>query len=323
MNFGIGCWRFFLAFLVVISHLWKGMIGGPAAYAVWGFYVLSGYLMTLVLNEKYGPSINGLKRYAYNRFLRIYPLYWIASALGLLALIILPSYGISLSSLNPQFVLPLSLADYWHNITLIPVFGGGNFLVPVSGALATEIGAYILMPIIAFSRLAAFIGLILSLIVNIRLGLTIDDHALNFAMRYSSFWSCYIAFAFGSLTYQFKDKISNRFMLPYLSIVVWVAHSLLSRLYFLSPWTFGLYASIPLSSWVVISLIGKKTGKLDKLLGDLSYPVYLLHSGVAVWFLFYFNNKYSFSFFTVSFLVTIFVSLVMIKIDNQIAAYKK
>ena len=80
MGLGIGSWRFFLAFLVVISHLWKDMIGGPAAYAVWGFYVLSGYLMTLVLNEKYGPSINGLKRYAYNRFLRIYPLYWAASA---------------------------------------------------------------------------------------------------------------------------------------------------------------------------------------------------------------------------------------------------
>lgn len=39
MTFGIGSWRFFLAFLVVISHLWKDMIGGPAAYAVWGFYV--------------------------------------------------------------------------------------------------------------------------------------------------------------------------------------------------------------------------------------------------------------------------------------------
>jgi hypothetical protein len=29
---------------------------GPAAYAFWGFYCLSGYLMTLILNEKYGLS---------------------------------------------------------------------------------------------------------------------------------------------------------------------------------------------------------------------------------------------------------------------------
>jgi hypothetical protein len=36
----LGTWRFFLAFVVVISHLWAGMIDGPAAYAVWGFFVL-------------------------------------------------------------------------------------------------------------------------------------------------------------------------------------------------------------------------------------------------------------------------------------------
>ena len=34
---GIGTWRFFLSFLVAISHLYGNMIHGPAAYAVWGF----------------------------------------------------------------------------------------------------------------------------------------------------------------------------------------------------------------------------------------------------------------------------------------------
>ena len=62
---------------VAISHLWGGMIGGPAAYAVWGFYCLSGYLMTLVLNEKYGFSPRGLARFAINRALRIYPAYYV------------------------------------------------------------------------------------------------------------------------------------------------------------------------------------------------------------------------------------------------------
>jgi peptidoglycan/LPS O-acetylase OafA/YrhL len=52
VKISLGTWRFFLAFLVAISHLWAGMIDGPAAYAVWGFFVLSGYLMTLVLMTK-------------------------------------------------------------------------------------------------------------------------------------------------------------------------------------------------------------------------------------------------------------------------------
>jgi len=323
MIFGIGSWRFFLAFLVVISHLWKDMIGGPAAYAVWGFFILSGYLMTLVLNEKYGAHFKGLKRYAFNRFLRIYPLYWLASILGFLALLILPSKGIVPSTLNPGFNLPQSLAEYWHNLTLVlvPIFGGSNFLVPVSGALATELAAYILMPFIAFSRLAAFLGLILSLFANIKLGLTIDDFALNFATRYSSFLSCYVAFAFGSLTYHYKNYF-NHLKMPFLSMAIWIAHCMLGIKFNLYPWVYGLYVAMPISSWVIISLTELKTGKIDRFLGDLSYPIYLFHTGVAVWFLVYFNNVRSFSLFTASFLTTILISILLLYVDKKILRYK-
>ena len=61
MRLGLGTWRFFLALLVAISHLWADMVHGPAAYAVWGFFVLSGYLMTLVLTQKYGTDAGGLR----------------------------------------------------------------------------------------------------------------------------------------------------------------------------------------------------------------------------------------------------------------------
>ena len=64
-----GIYRYGLALCVAISHLWAGTIGGPAAYAVWGFYCLSGYLMTLILNEKYGFSPRGVGRFAANRAL--------------------------------------------------------------------------------------------------------------------------------------------------------------------------------------------------------------------------------------------------------------
>ncbi|MCI1709030.1 MAG: hypothetical protein LKM39_00445 [Chiayiivirga sp.] len=68
MSLGFGTWRLFLALLVGASHLWVDMVAGPAAYAVWGFFVLSGYLMTHVLSTKYGFSARGLAGYAHNRF---------------------------------------------------------------------------------------------------------------------------------------------------------------------------------------------------------------------------------------------------------------
>ena len=79
MRLGLGTWRAFLAFLVAISHLWAGMVDGPAAYAVWGFFVLSGYLMTLVLTTRYGTTPGGLRQFALNRLLRIYPSFLVAA----------------------------------------------------------------------------------------------------------------------------------------------------------------------------------------------------------------------------------------------------
>jgi peptidoglycan/LPS O-acetylase OafA/YrhL len=101
----LGVWRFFLAFLVAISHLWDGMIHGPAAYAVWGFFLISGYLMTVGLLTRYGEGWAGLLDYAINRFLRIYPTYYIACLFGALALFLMPKFGVTLSLLNPAFGL--------------------------------------------------------------------------------------------------------------------------------------------------------------------------------------------------------------------------
>src|ERR1035437_7037171 len=163
MKFGFGTWRFLMPLYVSMSHLWSGMIHGPAAYAVWGFFVLSGFLMTHVLRNKYGFDHSGLKDFAFNRFLRIFPLYWMACIMGAISIYFLPKLGIDPSSLNPQFLAPQGSADWFNNVTLLPIVGGQGLLVPVSGALAVEVAAYILMPLMAFSRQASWLGLILSL----------------------------------------------------------------------------------------------------------------------------------------------------------------
>lgn len=76
----LGLMRFILALLVVVSHL----TGGGASpffahwgiFAVFGFYLISGYLMTIILNEKYFFNFT---TFALNRFLRLFPIYYTAS----------------------------------------------------------------------------------------------------------------------------------------------------------------------------------------------------------------------------------------------------
>ena len=70
----LGTYRVILALMVVFQHLGKSYQLG--AYAVFTFFVISGYLMTYILNENYGYSLRGRMKYLLNRILRIYPVYW-------------------------------------------------------------------------------------------------------------------------------------------------------------------------------------------------------------------------------------------------------
>ena len=64
-----GVYRAFLALMVVALHL--GGLPVVGAYAVFGFYVLSGYLMTLIMQDRYGYTASGRSAYAVNRFLLV------------------------------------------------------------------------------------------------------------------------------------------------------------------------------------------------------------------------------------------------------------
>lgn len=313
----LGTWRFFLAFLVAISHLWEGMIHGPAAYAVWGFFVLSGFLMTHVLNTKYGFTPSGLRDYGINRFLRIYPAYFLLLIAGLVTVRFAPLTGISPTVLNPQFLRPESFADWWLNITLIPIMGGGPLLVPVSGALAVEVGVYILVPLLAAHRSSAWLGLIFSFLVNAYWGLD-----ANFGLRYSHFLSCFMAFSMGSLIFHYRTELS-KFRMPRLSMLVWCLHCLVWIWYDKWPWTYGLYLGLLLSAWVVLSLYSNRGNSIDTTLGDLSYPLYLVHTTVGFWVYSLYKER-SFEFFLISFALSMLVSwLIVTQVDRAITRFKR
>lgn len=319
MKIGFGTWRFFLAVMVAISHLWRGMIDGPAAYAVWGFFVLSGFLMTLILSERYGIQAEGLKKFAFNRFLRIFPLYWVGCVLGAVSLHYLPGLGVTPSALNPQFLPPQNAGDWFNNLTLLPLTGGSGLFVPVSGALAVEVAAYLLMPLMTASRAAAWLGLILSFFLSLKYGLTIE----TFGLRYSSFLTCFAVFALGALVCHYRSALA-RFSSPLFSVLAWLLQCIIWLRYDQWPWTYGLYVSALLSAWVVISLVNQKTGTLDRILGDLSYPVYLFHTTVAVWVMAFGFPDRTFLFFLVSFILTLLLSwALLVWVDRPLHRLKK
>ncbi|TWT18615.1 hypothetical protein FQY83_14660 [Luteimonas marina] len=78
-----------------------------------------------------------------------------------------------------------------------------------------------------------------------------------------------------------------------------------------------------LSAWVVVSLYRQPSGRVDKLSGDLSYPVYLIHTTVAAWFMCPCGFSRSFDFFLKSFALTLLLSwLIVIAIDRPLSRLK-
>ena len=221
MKIGLGTWRLFLALLVAVSHLWAGMIDGPAAYAVWGFFVLSGFLMTLVLTTRYGTEPAGLRRFAFNRLLRIYPSFIAAGGLGIVTIFALRRIDIDPVGLNPQFMLPQGGGEWLSNLLMIPFLPQQGLPVPVAAALFVEVWAYALMPLFAKSRSAAVLGLAVAVCANLQFGFGMA----SFNARYCGFATGLMPFAAGAVVCHYRAVLS-RLAAPRLSILVWCAHGL-------------------------------------------------------------------------------------------------
>ena len=138
----IGLIRFVLASLVVANHVYLPTANRVGAHAVTAFYMISGYLMSRVLHEAYGWSMNGAGRFFLNRFLRIYPPYWCVLAASLALLALFPTtFGQTYSNM----ALPQTQFDLMRNVTLYDLPNAPAIVVPPAWTLTVEVFFYLAM----------------------------------------------------------------------------------------------------------------------------------------------------------------------------------
>ncbi len=93
----MGTLRLILALSVLISHtgpLW-GLTLFEAVTAVKSFYIVSGFYMALVLSTKYNAP-KSLRYFYFNRFVRIYPLYYLVLVINILTVLVTGNHHILL-----------------------------------------------------------------------------------------------------------------------------------------------------------------------------------------------------------------------------------
>jgi len=289
-----GTYRALLAILVVVLHYAKVNFIGQ--YAVFGFFALSGYLMTFIMQNNYGYSPRGIVAYAINRFLRIYPLYWFSCVVAAMLLLLLgPAYT---TQVNGLFAFPDTTVGWVRNIFLYLEFNGPNTLIGPAWALTIELFFYMCIGIgLSRSRKITLVWFLLSVVYT---GYMIVSGA-DFIQRYATLGAASLPFATGALIYHSRGDLKVRF--PFLFNLAYVPALLFSLLLInhavmlksgLAA-SLGFYSNFAICALMVISLMERKelfliSRSLDNALGDLSYPMYLIHYPLGFLFLYIYRQ---------------------------------
>lgn len=250
-----GSLRFILAALVCIGHFQP--IGGVRVHAVYGFFVLSGYLMTVVCNGKYRQK-TGL--FILNRILRLYPCYWVVLA------ITVPLVGGDLAYL-PR--------------TALLLFEPSHRYEPMSHmwAIAVELFWYMAIALGVSrtpKRTMQWVG------GSLFLASLLFCSGASWEIRYYSIFAASLPFSLGALIYWWQD-VRPQFvewrLLSGLLFVPWLAEAAQPGLQL----GLSFYISIFLFCLLVAALSRSRDRPLERFLGGLSYPLYICHYPVRLW----------------------------------------
>lgn len=314
----MGTLRLFLAFCVVNVH--AGILGFslfPADAAVQAFYLVSGFYMAKVLNEKYQFRTNGYSDFLSSRAMRLFPAFLTVSLITFVSALALSSTGnpfpvvtgwtqdlsLSVSSLAlllvPQFlIVGLDFVHYFtinaqgdlsftSNFVVQPVQLWKLLLIPQGWSLSLEIYFYALAPFIVTRSSRIQLGLaIVSVIIRACLAACLDARFDPWSYRF--FPSELLFFLSGSIAYRLansgvQNPSKERHLIKLAVVTLIITAGMIGR--------YGLHGRIFFASPLIIALLfitisqifeSTKDNKFDRYIGELSYPVYITHM-LVVW----------------------------------------
>jgi peptidoglycan/LPS O-acetylase OafA/YrhL len=306
--------RLLLAMSVVYGHVGLMPVLGipsiPGDTAVQAFYAISGFYMALVLNETYTAKDSTYRLFLTNRFLRLFPAYAVVAVATLgLALIVhsrsdeLPFViywqampALPVAELAPLLATQLSIIgmDIHQLLTLqtgvlslVTDFDNdaarlqGLLVNPPAWTLGLEFSFYLIAPLIA-RRSVLVIAAILFASIALRLLLQFGFglHGLPWSyMFFPSELALFMAGALGYRIYQAREdgavdpRLWRLFVAACASIAIAV---LINRLH---GWSRVASTGLLFCLLLAIPALfrGTRTHRVDRFLGELSYPIYIGH----------------------------------------------
>lgn len=296
----MGILRTLLALAVVFAHSWtSGLVFVGGRNAVQLFYVISGFLISYILIER--QTYRSLSGFYINRYLRLYPTYLVVALISLVvllqdagflnvyrsiplaakielifsnALLFLQDWVMFSGVENGQLVFA---ADFRQSDVIL--YEG--LLVPQAWTLGLELAFYLIAPFILPRRKLIWVLLLLSLslrVILLLIGIGIKD-----PWSYRFFPAELAFFLIGALAHQillpyYREKIGEK-ILP-VARKVTLAMVIIVVIYPLIP--LGEVVRSPMLMMLFIfaiplTFIYQNGSEIDRLIGELSYPIYIGH----------------------------------------------
>jgi peptidoglycan/LPS O-acetylase OafA/YrhL len=302
----MGILRTIFALSVVFAHSWPaGMVFVGGRNAVQLFYMISGFLISYVLVES--KVYKKISIFYINRYLRLYPIYFVVAVLGLIAKMIGDLHFFEIYKQIPisaDLLLILSNAflfgQDWvmfsgisgDKLVFVTDFNNSDvrlysaLIAPQAWTLGIELMFYLIAPFVLPKRKLIYVLLFMSLglrVILIKLGIGLQD-----PWTYRFFPTELALFLFGALAHQvlmpfYKRVIAGRLLIA--SKVATLFLILISIFYFLIPIN-ELYKTLFLFSIFILLLpltfIFQNECVWDKKIGELSYPIYIGHI-LVIW----------------------------------------
>lgn len=308
----MGVLRLLLAVSVVLAHChgFSGFFFVPGDIAVQAFYIISGFYMSLVWNEKYCMQPSPYLLFLRNRFLRLFPAYWTVLVLTLLLSLSLytisdfqsfgrlDAYFTYYETLSPFSWLYLILSNFFLFSQEWVMFMGmnpetGNFfftpdflntspqvlhflIVPQAWTISVELFFYVIAPLLLSRRLRwivpFFLGSVALRLLIYAAGYEHDPWTYRFFPTELAF------FLAGNFAYRMYQKMNTlEISRP------WLTHAFLLLVCFTLlydsinfPYKRMVYFSVFTAAIPFVFSLTRML-KTDQRIGDLCYPVYISH----------------------------------------------
>ncbi|MCH4541434.1 acyltransferase [Ochrobactrum sp. A-1] len=298
----MGSLRLFLAICVVITHngFSNPFIGGT--FAVMIFFIISGFFITLVLNEKY-TDINPTAFYL-ARYLRLIPTYLFVSAI--VALLIRPE-------LLPNFNGALEWAYY--SFSKMTLFGIETFWwfkpdntgsliwvtsitdtrrlsnftnLPQMWSVGIEILFYAISPFFVRKFFVSILILIAAFLIHCHIVFNYDPLSPIFMRNSANYFWLYMAGVVGFHVWKLYSHILDKISFPALSVSIFAVLLAAGLTYIrhipIIPFMVGIFTPfrndlslIIFALFMPVIFHYTRRIKWDRAIGELSYPLYVVH----------------------------------------------